>query len=336
MHKWSKYSLTSDTIGLYEEIYEDLFIFDGHAHIGRDKDGSRLGVDGLIKAMKESHVIISIVFPLNDPLYDRDFSKPNDTVLQAYKRYPKNLIPFFRLNPNFNWEDEFDRCLSLTKKHYLFMRRLRKKLKREVKVLNDPFIEDVCNDKYLTYLFLKRYVPTTVASIKEIGKIKSDFIVVKPRFGAGGRSVRIRKRNSVKALQKDFLLQEFVDTSSGVEGLVKGVHDLRLVILNGRTLDFYARKPRKGLISNISLGGRFVKVDRIPASAKRMGRYVDKKLRKFYPRLYSVDLLFDKNQRPWICELNAHPGLDVYHQVGKSLDRHEKLCKDIINSIICL
>lgn len=113
MHKWSKYSLTSDTIGLYEEIFEDLFIFDAHAHIGMDKDGSKMSVEALIKAMKESHVISAIIFPLNDPVHYKDFAKPNNVVLAAHKKYPKNLIPFFRLNPNFNWEDEFDRCVSL-------------------------------------------------------------------------------------------------------------------------------------------------------------------------------------------------------------------------------
>jgi len=238
-----------------------------------------------------------------------------------------------KLEKNVGVDFIFDRCLSPNKKHYLFMKNLREKIKHSVKVLNNSFVEDVCNDKYLTYLFLKRHVPTTVLSLKKIGEIKSDTVVVKPRFGAGGRGVYIQGKDSVKILKRDFLLQEFVDTSSGVKGLVKGTHDLRLVILSGKILDFYIRMPRKGLISNISLGGRFVKVDRIPASAKRMGRCVDKKLRKFYPRFYSVDLLFDKYQRSWICELNAHPGLDVYHEVGEGIEKYEKICEEIINSI---
>ncbi|MCK5282443.1 MAG: amidohydrolase family protein [Nanoarchaeota archaeon] len=107
MHKWSKYSITSENIGIYEEIFENVTIVDCHTHIGKDKDQHKLSPDSLIKAMNASKVNKAIILPLNDPYNTRDFNEPNDAVWLASKVYKDRLIPFFRLNPHFKWQDEF-------------------------------------------------------------------------------------------------------------------------------------------------------------------------------------------------------------------------------------
>ena len=229
----------------------------------------------------------------------------------------------------------FDRCISLNKRHYIFMRKLRKEMKKEISVMNDPFIEDICNDKYLTYNMFKNYCPATYGSIKHISKIKNDTIVVKPRFGSGGKGIKIKRKGSVKRLEKDFLVQEFINTSDGIKGLVRGVHDLRLVVLNGKIMDFYVRVPNKGFISNISLGGNLVRIPKIPEKIKKISKYGDMRFRKFKPRLYSIDFLFDRRQNPWIVELNSHPGLDIYYEIKArgNIKIYERLCKRLIHSI---
>jgi uncharacterized protein len=108
MHRWSKYSITSENIGIYEEIFENVKIIDCHTHIGKDKDGHTNSADKLIKFMNASNVNRSIAFPLNDPRNNIDFNEANDEILLAWKVYKEKIIPFFRLNPMHSWKKEFN------------------------------------------------------------------------------------------------------------------------------------------------------------------------------------------------------------------------------------
>lgn len=87
-------------------------IFDAHAHIGVDVDGRRMTADGMRSRMRAAGVERSIVFPLNDPNAREDFSEPNDVVWDAYERHPEFFVPFFRLNPHYPYEKEFERCVE--------------------------------------------------------------------------------------------------------------------------------------------------------------------------------------------------------------------------------
>ena len=112
MHRWSKYVLNSESIGLYEQIFENLVVVDAHAHIGKDKDMHRMGPEKFIKQMNTSRVDKAIVFPLNDPRDNQNFIIPNDIIYKAYKKYPERLIPFFRLNPHTHWKEETEKRIS--------------------------------------------------------------------------------------------------------------------------------------------------------------------------------------------------------------------------------
>jgi len=105
MHKWSKYSLTSENIGIYEEIFENVKIVDCHAHVGRDKDGHSMTADKLIRLMDKANINKSIIFPLNE--LNANFTQANNNILLAHKFYKDRFIPFFRLDPNISWKDEF-------------------------------------------------------------------------------------------------------------------------------------------------------------------------------------------------------------------------------------
>ncbi|MBI2657652.1 ATP-grasp domain-containing protein [Candidatus Woesearchaeota archaeon] len=227
-----------------------------------------------------------------------------------------------------------DRCISLSMKHHKFMKNLRKKIKKQLILMNDPYIENVCTDKYLTYRLFGNYLPKTFFSLKDLRKIKTGLVVLKPRFGSGGRGIQIREKGAIKKLKKDYLLQEFIDTSRGVKGLFPSVHDLRVLVLNGKIIDFYVRAPRKGLISNVHLGGRVVRVRGfIPKKVESIALKVDKKFSKFRPRLYSIDFLLDKGQKPFVTELNSQVGFDIYYQFKGQAKIYEKICESIISSI---
>ena len=107
-----KYFIESENLGTYEQIFENITIIDSHTHVGSDLDGHTLGVSELRKKMKHNDIDKSIIFPLNDPRAGKTFSYPNDRVLKAFKKHPDRFIPFFRLNPNYEWRKEFNKRLS--------------------------------------------------------------------------------------------------------------------------------------------------------------------------------------------------------------------------------
>src|SRR3989338_5614012 len=92
----------------YEKIFSNVEIVDVHAHIGHDKDGHGINEQNFINQMKITHINKAIVFPLNEPS-THNFSKLNDGIYEFYKKYPGNIIPFFRLNPKTKWRKEYEK-----------------------------------------------------------------------------------------------------------------------------------------------------------------------------------------------------------------------------------
>lgn len=214
------------------------------------------------------------------------------------------------------------------------------KIDPSIKVLNDRYLARIADDKLLCAKIFKKYSPKTFSierrsDLEEaLKKIKTEKVVLKPRFGYEGIGIYIRNRGSVNAPMKNYIIQEFIDTSSGIKGLVSGIHDLRLVILNGEVVDQYTREPKRGLISNTSRGGieKYFKREEIPKSVIRVAMYVDRRFCKIFPRFYSIDFLVDKCGKPWVCELNASPGL--YPGDMKDMGVYKKLYKKLLISII--
>jgi predicted TIM-barrel fold metal-dependent hydrolase len=107
MYDIHKYFRDTETDKAYEEIFKNLIVVDSHVHLGEDKDKQKLSAKKLIKIMDRSGINKCIPFPLNNPDFSKTFSKPNDIILKGYKKYPERIIPFFRLNPNFDeWKEE--------------------------------------------------------------------------------------------------------------------------------------------------------------------------------------------------------------------------------------
>lgn len=90
----------------YEAIFSNVMIVDAHTHIGRDKDGHSIDEAEFLAGMKMAYVNMAIVFPQNESI-NNAFSKANDRVYKFYKKFPQNIIPFFRLNPKSKWKREY-------------------------------------------------------------------------------------------------------------------------------------------------------------------------------------------------------------------------------------
>lgn len=189
-------------------------------------------------------------------------------------------------------------------------------------LVNHPFLDEFCWDKKIITEIFPRYCPKTfVVNTKKglniaLSEIKSEKVVIKPRYGTLGKNVIITEKNNIpKNIRKNTIVQEFVDTSKGIKRVIDSTHDMRIVMVNGKIDHAHIRIPKKGLLTaNVALGGKkiFISNHRIPRKAKIIAKRVDKVLKKFHPRIYSIDFLFNCKGKPYIVECNSQPMIDKY------------------------
>ena len=87
---------------------EGIDVWDIHAHVGCDIDGSRLSATQLVEELDATGIARAVVFPMNDPRQGFCFEHPNDLIFASYQLHPDRLLPFFRLNPNFPTREEYE------------------------------------------------------------------------------------------------------------------------------------------------------------------------------------------------------------------------------------
>ena len=207
----------------------------------------------------------------------------------------------------------------------------------EINVINHPLIDKFCWDKKIISDILPEDTPKTFlvntdsGARKVVGSIKTKKVVVKPRYGTLGKGVIITDKQWLPEIKKNTLIQEFIDTSNGIKNVVKGYHDLRVVIINGKIDHAHVRTPKKGLlVANVALGGKkmFIKKEQIPSKIISIVNKIDLMFEKYYPRIYSVDFLIDKSGKPFIVECNSQPMIDKY-AFGKYADVsfYDRMCE---------
>lgn len=186
-------------------------------------------------------------------------------------------------------------------------------------VVTDPELETLCNDKHATNLLFPHLCPRTIV-VKTDGEFQraldqmpSEKIVVKPLDRFGGDGVTIGSRDVVTENNPGYpcIVQEFIDTSRGIPGIMDGLHDFRIICIGGVVAACYIRTPPQGsLVANVSLGGGEITVDvtEIPEGALELFREVDTALSHFPSRVYSVDMGLNADGRWMLIELNDQPG----------------------------
>jgi glutathione synthase/RimK-type ligase-like ATP-grasp enzyme len=190
----------------------------------------------------------------------------------------------------------------------------------DVTVINIPAVERLCTDKSKTYELFRDLCPRSfiVHNPGELriacDSIPSVLIVAKPLDKEGGEGVIIDRREAVLSSVTSFpyLIQEFIDTSKGIPGIVDGYHDLRIACVNGEVTHSEFRTPPVGaLTANVSRGGTFgpVPKDMIPVGAMEIFLKVENYMQRFPQRIYSVDVGLNADGRWLIIELNSKPGL---------------------------
>lgn len=192
-----------------------------------------------------------------------------------------------------------------------------------LKVINPREFKILCWDKWATYNQIGKYMPKTflIENEKEIGKylpkIKTDKVVLKPFNGLKGLGIYIGNLKGAKSFSfpkkySRYIMQEFVDTSSGIPNITPGMHDLRVVLVNGKVVWCHVRVPHKGkLTANAAQGGNLTEVNyaEVPDNIKEIVKKISTNFtKKFGDTVYSLDFGVDKKGSPKIFEINDQIG----------------------------
>jgi glutathione synthase/RimK-type ligase-like ATP-grasp enzyme len=196
---------------------------------------------------------------------------------------------------------------------------VRKIIAKRYPFYNTLDFSKLLSDKWLTYKAFSMFSPKAVliskrSDLKKIKSLTSRKIIVKPLKGSGGKGIEIFEKESTKPTRYPCLAQELIEVKKGIKGFASGAHDLRIMIRNEEFFYSFLRIPQKNkLISNLSQGGtvRVVPKKKLPRSIFPFIKKIQKKLKKYKIKLYSVDVIIDDNYQPWIIEMNSRPGITL-------------------------
>lgn len=212
------------------------------------------------------------------------------------------------------------------------------------KTLNSLAFKSLANNKDRTYELLKEFMPKTftLTSKKDFESAIASFrpeemAVFKPVDGFGGKGVVITEAKNITVHlltpNKKYILQKFVDTSSGVPGIISGHHDLRIIIVDGSPILLQARSPKPGeLRANISQGGQCFEFpyESAPLALRSIVSKVHPLIdATFSSPFYSIDFGIDQDGTPYIFEINDQIGF----KGAITGENRKKFCKNFIDSL---
>ncbi len=225
---------------------------------------------------------------------------------------------------------------------------LKMALTQTCRMVNHPLFRSLLGSKAAQYLCLGEFMPRSyiASNSRELTEACSQLtagrVVVKPLHGSGGFGIvidtplEIMKKNDITF---PVLVQEFKDNTIGVPGFSKapGLADLRIIFSNHQMIYALSRQAKeKSLFTNIHQGAQAQKVPlaAIPKSVMKITRAIDQRLSFFPYALFTLDFLFDDQERPWLMELNTSPGLDIIYLTGSPSDRAKFFQGTVIKNLI--
>lgn len=190
--------------------------------------------------------------------------------------------------------------------------------KNDIRILNANKLVEICDDKLVTAELFPELSPSTFCARnkselrEKLALLPDEKKVLKPIKAAGGVGVVIGSTAEILAAPKKFpvVVQKFLDTSAGIRGVVGGIHDLRMVVIDGEIILSFVRTPPVGeLVANMARGGKATEIPlaKLPAPARELAAVVDRRLPQI-ERVYSVDVGFE-NGEPKLIELNSQPAI---------------------------
>ena len=215
---------------------------------------------------------------------------------------------------------------------------LKKEMKKQVGILNDPDVAELCQDKLETYEKFSEYMPETrnasSENVREMLK-KHGKVIVKPRYGSSGEGITIIEslEEFSRADESDLLVQEFIGDAGIPELGVEGPHDLRILIVNDELVGSYLRIPNEGSeLSNVAQGGskKYLNLDDVPENVREIVDDVSGELEDYRPVVYTVDFMIA--EEPYIVELNSQPGV-YYHGPGREESWEKPWMKKVVEAV---
>jgi hypothetical protein len=209
---------------------------------------------------------------------------------------------------------------------------LKMELPRMGLTINPWGFDLIASDKLLTSATFHKIVTPTylvrdLASLKQaVTQIGTKEVVIKPRLGSGGKGIQIVRKSKIQDVQCSELsiVQPFVDTSAGIPGLYKGIHDYRVVFVGNKPVVSYIRTPAPGTrLCNISQGGGviMVPISKMPKSLKPLIKSALSTLSIFPYKAFSLDFFFDHKKKPHLVEVNTKPIMAFPAGFRKTQDR---------------
>jgi hypothetical protein len=200
-------------------------------------------------------------------------------------------------------------------------------------VITTLAFDKLCSDKSRISELLTEYFPLTITATdrasleRALAAMPGKLAVVKPVDGWGGRDVFIGPKGELAAKATAFpvIVQEFIDTSGGIPGVLEGPHDFRIMVADGEVIFTYAKIPAEGsLVSNIGLGGHVhvVPPAQRPLDAMLFVDRIDPLLAPYGRRFYSIDCGRDISGAWKLIEINSHPGLPTLPECGQHAERY--------------
>ena len=234
-----------------------------------------------------------------------------------------------------------------------------------VRPFNNQYLFNLCFDKQKTYNKFKKYsIPTVTinnSTKKEVKqkykelqeKIinhphKDDFseeIVMKDRFGAGGRNVYKFKINNIDqmitSLKKhkniSFIIQPFIKFDKGFSyknSLIST--DIRLIYIGKKFVQSYIRMAKKGdFICNEHKGGilKYISKKEVPSKVKAISNIIASISSK-RNSLFALDFIISNNGNVYLIEANTRPGLDWNLSIKENEVEAKRLIRIVVKEAV--
>jgi len=201
----------------------------------------------------------------------------------------------------------------------------------DLRIVDSREFKVFCWDKWAVYQKIGEYMPQTFwvgnkeNLAKVLLKIKTDWVVLKPYNGLKGIGIFIGPKEKASGFEflknyPKYIAQEFVDTSGGIPGIVNGLHDLRVVVINGKIVWSHVRTPPPGSFeANVARGGKIKEVacSKLPDSIKKITRRIAKTFYKEFDNpVFSLDFGMEE-KGPLIFEINDQIGFPLWRMKAR-------------------
>ncbi|MFA6251296.1 MAG: hypothetical protein WC603_01565 [Candidatus Paceibacterota bacterium] len=196
----------------------------------------------------------------------------------------------------------------------------------KVKIINSPEFRNWCGDKWEQYQLLGEFMTKTFLITSEndliegLKLISTKKAVLKPNHGQKGEDVTVFEKTHPPKLDpeilknKKYLLQEFADTNITIDGIVSGIHDIKLITI-GDHIFANLRTPENNLGEVCTFDSPYseISISKLPADILDFHKKIKERVETlFKEQIYTVDIGITKNG-PVVFELNPHTAFPYIH-----------------------